>query len=202
MACPITKSAHKELTRRFFIDQGYLYEDLLDRWESVGENASLSEPSEQALRLRGFYVVETAHRLIDFRASSDTWDRLSSWALHRYPRSTEGLNRFIQDCTKVHRKLLVDQGEIRLMEGNSFSCQAACDRIEGAMQVLSLCQQAGGVLRARLLGGTHGFNQLGSLFGEALVNAKLSAEACIPYLETLLMIDIHNPVSPYNDVDI
>ena len=71
MACPITQACYKDLTKSFE-GRSYLYDDLLEQWFELGDEISRSMPSEQALRLRGFYIVESTLKLPGFQRKTLT----------------------------------------------------------------------------------------------------------------------------------
>lgn len=189
MACPIVTKAHRELTKVFFDDDmRYLYEDLLDRWEEIGSDANTSEPSEQALRLRGFYIVGLLSRIC-----YTPQDRTSVFTQPRH-RSVNGLSSLIQDCSAVSRQLRLQQVELQLL-GQHEADMLVCEQLEKKKRTLQLCAEIATILRARMAGGAKGFTQMGFLFASALREAKTPGELCCHHLETVLRIDIHNPIS-------
>lgn len=213
MACPITKACYVDLSD-IFKERSYLYDDLIEKWVAVGSEISRSMPSEQALRLRGFYAVEAMLKLlrepslrisaIEDGTTQMMADRIAKFMTSSYPRSTEGLNKLIEDCRRGYRGLTVDQGELSLVcdtEGVT-AWKLICSHIEGPKAVLVSCAEAAGILRARLGGGTRGIGKIGHIYATALITTNRSMEECHSVLSTLLRIDINNAVSPFNHVDI
>lgn len=209
MACPITYSCCRELHKNFFGGRGYLFEDLRDRWNELVEAANRDNPSDQALRLRGFYVVEVIyHDFIADRPNSyrPADERRQQLAFQQYPRSREGLQQLSALCSRELVALTADQGELHLMGGDGDITAMASGLVAESLDLpkvaLGACMQAATVLSSQLRDDVTGIGHLGTLLAVVLLKASKMPERCIFYLESLLRTNIHNPVSPFNRVDI
>ncbi len=207
MACPITHKCYKTLSRQFFTSsQRYLYEDLWDNWVEFGEEIQRDEPSEQALRLRGFYVVEVLFYILSSSWSGPPFGkpRILRNTFQPPERSAEGLTRVISQCEEEISELAADQGEMELLgdEGEDATWKLLVEQMDKPKAVLTACAKAATVLRANLRGGTKCYASLGHLFAVALVRVNCTPETCLLHLTTLLRISLHNPVSPFNGVRI
>ena len=206
MVCPITNACFRELNRTYFVDQGYLYEDLADSWMEVGAAIQRDEPSEQSLRLRGFYLVELIYRNFAFDRAQEYGHSANNRARNliprEYPRSYEGLTAVIRACERERYALTVDQGEMLLVGGDhSSSWKLLADRLDVPKFMLTACTSAATRLRSSLASGTEDLTSIGHLFATVLVKGSVSPSRAINYLRTSLLVNIHNPISPFNRVD-
>lgn len=207
MACPITLKCYKALTKQFFLSsERYLYEDLFDDWVELRVEIERDMPSEQALRLRGFYVVEFIYHHLAPRwaGTPHRQERALKMAVEQHPRSVEGLTSIIENCEREFRSLTVDQGEMQMM---GDSCDEATwrlivDQLDIPKYVLVSCVKAAKILRTSLHGGTDNLGTLGHVFALDLIKASVTPDTCKLYMTSLLRTTIHNPVSPVNRVDI
>ena len=207
MACPITLKCYKALTKQFFLSQDrFLYEDLFDDWVELRVEIERDLPSEQALRLRGFYVVEFIyhHLATKWEGTEMGKARAIRLATTQYPRSSEGLSDLIESCEKEMRSLTADQGELQLLgdSGDEAAWKLLADQMDLPKFMLASCVKAAKLLRASLGGGTDGLGSLGHLFALDLIKASVTPDACKLYMVSLLRTNIHNPCSPVNRVDI
>lgn len=205
MVCPITYNCAREF-KRSVSARGYLYEDIIEHYDELIRLAQQDEPSEQTLRLRGFYAVETIyHDLPEVFYASDLLlsGRLkdaNKLRFKQFPRSSDGLNNLIDDCNMYFVDFTVAQSENSLIgrTDERIVWRYSNDLLSKLKDLLQICIEAASALRPRLGGGVDGFGTIGTLLALAVETAHIRVHRQgIIYLETLLRTSIHNPASPF-----
>lgn len=208
MVCPITRACFRELNRAYFVKEGFLYEDLADQWAELGEEIQRDDPSQQALRLRAFYLVEVIHhnfiidRPKDYGASANS--RTDGLLYHQYERSSSGLTKLVEYCNAEFTSLTIDQGELQLLseDANGHTWKLVAARIDQPKFMLTACANAAVQLREYLAGGQGSLGTIGHIFAIVLQKGSVGPTKASGYLRTLLKTNIHNPTSPFNQVDL
>lgn len=201
MSCPVSEACFKVVDAHYMgASRRFLVADFADTWRSVGDRAQHDSPMATTKRLRAFFCVETTYHLIfpGLNLPPGMVGLREQFLSSRFERSHEGLGSVLSLCEEAYRGLTIEHGEMHLSRqvNNVFAhVDALMNRPRVVTEKLELSARE---LRPMLRGSTQNIGRVGRLFGEVLLETETSIEMCARYLNTMLDISIHNPVSPWS----
>ena len=200
MSCPITKCCFDVInTHCFSPGRQQLFEDVRDRWSELETRISTHTPKVTTKRLRGFYSIEVMYHLLlpSLYFPLGGVGYRSRFLQSRFARDHAGLGELIALCAQAERELTIEHGELEL-DGSKANTFIQSRRLHVTRGALAHCERAARLLRPMLRGTTQSMGAIGAYLGEVILCAD-SANLDVPlhYLNTMLDVSIHNPVSPW-----
>ena len=201
MSCPVAETCFKVLDAHFMgASRHVLFDDFAEAWSAVGVRARQDSPKATTKRLRAFFCIETTYHLIfpGLALPPGMVGLRETFLSSHFDRSHDGLTKVVSLCEEAYRGLTIEQGEMQMSRqvNNVFAkVDMLMDRPRLVAEKLELMSRE---LRPMLRGSTNNIWRVGRSFADVLLNTETPFETCMRYLNMLLDVSIHNPVSPWS----
>lgn len=200
MTCPITYACYRTLQQHFFAgSRMFLYADVEEQFNDLKQELQEHDPDHVVLLLRGFFAVELIYRFLLPQAFIELTHIATrdAFTQHQFERSHQGMDKLIEIIEQTNRRVQVDAGVLDMTGATSNQEKKfQADSMRRVVPMLRAAQEAAECMKQGLDQRSK-MVRVGELLGESLINGKVSAEATLDYIRTMLTITPDNPVTPW-----
>jgi hypothetical protein len=201
MSCPVADGCYRVVHEYCFApNRRVLFEDLESDWKALGARIKADEPKVTTKRLRGFFCIETMYHLVfpSLQLPTELVGLRETFVTARFERDHAGLGKVINICQSTYRGITVAQGEMHLSDKPNNMLAQVSKLMAAPRAVSNSCERAARLLRPMLRGSVRGIGVVGRCFGDALQAGDVQPDTTMRYLNNMLDVSVHNPVSPWS----